>query len=58
MNIKTENQRVIILVRQAIDDIENDLNRSRLSAYSAQVLSDEFSALHKQLRKLEGRNND
>jgi hypothetical protein len=54
MNMTTENQRVIILLTHAIDAIERDLNKKGLSPYTYQILSDEFSALHKRIKELQG----
>jgi hypothetical protein len=54
MIITTENQRVIILLRDAINALERDLNKKGLSGYAYQILSDEFSALHRQLKALQG----
>ena len=54
MITKAENQRLIILLRDAINALERDLNKKGLSGYAYQILSDEFSALHRQLKALQG----
>jgi hypothetical protein len=54
MIITTKNERLIILLRHAIDALEKDLNKKGLSGYAYQILSDEFTALHRQLKALQG----